>query len=124
MIIDDDAALLSFTSKYLARLGYSIAAYRNGEQAWEEFSAPHADYGLVMIDLSLAGMPGEKLSQMMLSANPDVRLILTSGYPFDTRKLSEAGPNRTAFLHKPFTPSMLTETVDRLIRRKSANNAD
>src|SRR5689334_367820 len=81
MIIDDDAALLRFTSKYLARLGYSISAYRSGEQAWEEFSAPEANYGLVMIDLSLAGLPGEKLSQMMLTANADVRLILTSGYP-------------------------------------------
>src|SRR6266536_1650709 len=87
MIIDDDVALLRFTSKYLARLGYSISTYRSGEQAWQEFSAPEAGYGLVMIDLSLAGLQGEKLSQMMLNANPDVRLILTSGYPFDTRKL-------------------------------------
>ena len=124
MIIDDDAALLSFTSKYLARLGYSITAYRNGEQAWQEFLSSEENYGLVMIDLSLAGLPGEKLSEMMLKADPDVRLILTSGYPFDTRKLSEAGPNRTAFLHKPFTPSMLAETVKRLIPQKSANHAD
>jgi len=124
MIIDDDAALLRFTSKYLARLGYSISAHRSGEQAWQEFSAPGANYELVMIDLSLAGLPGEKLSQMMLTAKPDVRLILTSGYPFDTRKLFEAGPDRTAFLHKPFTPSMLADIVERLLRNCPVNNAD
>src|SRR5258708_34278298 len=101
MVIDDDAALLGFTSKYLSRLGYSVAAYRSAEQAWKEFHVPQSPYALVMIDLSLAGLSGERLSRMMLSANPTVRLILTSGYPFDTQKLLEAGPDRMAFLHKP-----------------------
>jgi two-component system, cell cycle sensor histidine kinase and response regulator CckA len=115
MVIDDDPSLLGFTAKYLTRLGYSVASYSSSEQAWKEFSAPAANYALVLIDLSLAGLSGVQLSQMMLSSNPAVRLILMSGYPFDAKALSEAGPDRMAFLHKPFTPSMLAETVDRMI---------
>ena len=124
MVIDDDAALLVFTSKYLTRLGYSVAAFRNGEEAWQQFNAAAADYSLVVIDLSMPGLSGAQLSRMMLTANRAVRLILTSGYPFDTQKLLEAAPDRMAFLHKPFTPSMLAETVDRLIRAIPNNDAD
>jgi len=51
----------------------------------------------------------------MLSANPDIRLILTSGYPIDPGKTLLDGGERVAFLHKPFTPAMLTKTIDRLI---------
>src|SRR4051812_18481441 len=111
MVIDDDPALLGFTSKYLERLGYSVASHHSAEQAWEQFTAPEADFSVVVIDLSLRGIPGPQLSQMILNANPDVRLILTSGYPFDAQKLSEFGRDRMAFLHKPFTPAMLTQTV-------------
>jgi DNA-binding response OmpR family regulator len=124
MVIDDDPALLGFTSKYLSRLGYRIAAYRSSEEAWREFTAPAADYTLVVIDLSLPVLSGLELSRMMLSANPAVRMVLMSGYPFDTRKLLEFGADRIAFLHKPFTPAMLAETVERLIRTGPHADAD
>jgi len=115
MVIDDDASLLGFTAKYLTRLGYSVATYRNSEQAWKDFRASAANYALVLIDLSLGGLSGAQLSQMMLNANPAVRLIVMSGYPFDPEKLREVDPDRMAFLHKPFTPAMLAETVDRML---------
>jgi len=117
MVIDDDPALLGFTSKYLARLGYSVAPYRNPEEAWKEFSAAAADYSLAVIDVSMPAMSGEQLSSMMMGVNPEIRLLLTSGYPFDLERLhASSGPGRMAFLHKPFTPAMLAETVAHLLR--------
>ena len=124
MIIDDDASLLGFTSKYLTRLGYEVATFRHSEAAWAEFCAPSANYTLALVDVSLGGVSGTELSRMMLNANPNIRLIITSGYPFDTNKLPEADPDRVAFLQKPFTPAMLTETVERLTRAVSSDNAD
>src|SRR5436309_12934377 len=92
MVVDDDRALLGFTAKYLSRLGYSVAAYRNPEEAWTQFIAPEANYSLVVVDLSLPGVSGEELSRRMLNANPDIRLILTSGYPLDpVRMLADEG---------------------------------
>ena len=123
MVIDDDSALLGFTCKYLARLGYSVVPFRNAEEAWKQFDTPAADYSLVVLDLSMPRLSGEQLSRMMLDARPGIRLILTSGYPFDTQKLLEAGLDRVAFLHKPFTPAMLLETVKRLLDRAAAAGA-
>src|SRR5437867_3066327 len=124
MVIDDDPGLLGFTCKYLSRLGYLVAAFRSSEEAWRQFNAPAADFALVVVDLSLPGLSGVQLSRMMLSANPTVRLVLTSGYPFDTGKMLELGGGRMAFLHKPFTPSNLAEAVDRLIRTGANGDAD
>lgn len=117
MVIDDDPALLKFTSKYLARLGYSVSSYDNTAAAWQEFGAAGSDYSLVVIDVSMQELAGEQISRKMLDANREIRLILTSGYPFDIEKLlAPGGPRRMAFLHKPFTPSMLADTVSRLLR--------
>ena len=124
MVIDDDPALLGFTCKYLTRLGYSVVPYGSAEEAWRQFEAPAAEYSLALIDVSLPGLSGEQLCRMMLRSKPEVRLILMSGYPFDTQSLPEAGPDRIAFLHKPFTPAMLAETVNRLIGEASPSDAD
>jgi DNA-binding response OmpR family regulator len=124
MVIDDDPALLGFTCKYLTRLGYSVAPYQNAEEAWRQFAIPPADYSLVVIDLSMPGISGQQLARMMLDLNPEVRLILTSGYPFDTQKLLDTEPDRTAFLHKPFTPGMLAGAVSRLLRGSPKIDAD
>ncbi len=119
MVIDDDPALLGFTSKYLTRLGYSVSPYQSSVEAWQQFTSQDADYSLVVIDLSMPTLSGERLSRMMRSAKPEIRLILTSGYPFDMDQLlADGGPDRAVFLHKPFTPSMLAETVARLLRSK------
>jgi DNA-binding NtrC family response regulator len=115
MVIDDDPALLNFTCKYLTRLGYSVVPCRSAEEAWQKFESPAADYSLAVIDVSMPGLSGEQLSGMMLRSKPDVRLILMSGYPFDTHRLLEADRDRMAFLHKPFTPAMLAEAVNRLL---------
>jgi len=113
MVIDDDPALLNFTCKYLARLGYAVAPYGSAEEAWRQFEAPAAEYSLALIDVSLPGLSGEQLCRMMLRSKPEVRLILMSGYPFDTQSLSKAGPDRIVFLHKPFTPAMLAAVFTR-----------
>ena len=115
LVIDDDAALLAFTCRYLSRLGYSLVPYRSAEEAWKHFQAAGAQYSLVVIDLSMRGISGEQLCRMMLGLYPQLRLILTSGYPFDAERSLTAEPGRVVFLHKPFTPAMLVETVNQLI---------
>jgi DNA-binding NtrC family response regulator len=124
MVIDDDPALLGFTCKYLTRLGYSVVPYRSAEEAWRQFEAATTEYSLALIDVSMPGLSGEQLSRMMLRSKPEVRLILMSGYPFDTQRLPEAWPDRIAFLHKPFTPAMLAETVNRLLGQGSPSDVD
>jgi len=124
MVVDDDPALLGFTCKYLSRLGYSVVASRSSEEAWKQFQTAGVRFSLVLIDQSMPVISGEQLLRMMLSVEPGVRLILTSGYPFDAQDLLESAPDRIAFLHKPFTPAMLAETVDRLLRASPQVDAD
>jgi two-component system cell cycle sensor histidine kinase/response regulator CckA len=124
MVVDDDPALLGFTCKYLSRLGYTVVPYRSSEEAWKQFQTSGAGFSLGLIDQSMPGISGEQLSRMMLSVNPEIRLIITSGYPVDPQSLLETTPDRIAFLLKPFTPAMLAETVNRLVRASPNEDAD
>jgi FixJ family two-component response regulator len=57
----------------------------------------------------------EELALQMLDANPSLRVIAASGYPVDMSRLETAAPGRVAFLHKPFTPEMLADSVRRML---------
>jgi two-component system, cell cycle sensor histidine kinase and response regulator CckA len=122
MVVDDDPALLKFTSKYLTRLGYSVTPCRTSEEALRNFEA--SPYAVVLIDFSMPRIRGDQLSRMMLQASSRVRLVLSSGIPVNTQNLLQAAPGRVAFLHKPFTPAMLAETVKRLLESPPAADAD
>jgi len=94
MVVDDDPALLGFTCKYLSRLGYSVVPYRSSEEAWRQFQTPGVRFSLVLIDQSMPVISGEQLLRMMLSVEPGVRSILTSGYPSKRKTCSNrAGPD-------------------------------
>jgi hypothetical protein len=54
----------------------------------------------------------------MVSLNPNLRVLLCSGYPFDVRSLPEKVRSQFSVLQKPFVPKMLTGAVEELLSRK------
>src|SRR5690349_6597700 len=122
MVVDDDRSLLGLTAKYLARHGFQVTSCTGSDEAWRLFSAPDAGYDVVVIDFTLAGTSGPQLARRMLEQNAAVWLVLTSGFHMDPKALDGAGgASRVAFLHKPFSPAMLVETISSLIRKTHAD---
>jgi two-component system cell cycle sensor histidine kinase/response regulator CckA len=121
MVVDDDRSLLGFTSKYLARLGYQVTSCSRSDEAWALFSAAGVDFPAVVIDFTLPGLSGARLAHRMLEHNSRTRVVLTSGFHMDPKSLDGTDSTRVAFLHKPFTPAMLVETIDALLGSSHAD---
>jgi DNA-binding NtrC family response regulator len=68
-----------------------------------------------VIDLTMPRLTGEELARRALEADPNLRVLLSSGYATDLRALETDFPGRVGFLHKPFSADMLAETVRRLL---------
>jgi DNA-binding NtrC family response regulator len=79
------------------------------------FEREPSAYNAVLLDMSMEGMGAEELGRRILQANPKVVLIAASGYPADLTKLEKSSPGRVTFLHKPFTPEMLAECINRMV---------
>lgn len=115
LIADDEPQLVAIMKRYLERLGYRVDSVSSAAAAWQAVEADPRAYAAAVVDISLPGMGGEELSRRMLEANPEMRVIASSGYPADLETLEARAPGRVTFLHKPFTPEMLAETVKRLL---------
>lgn len=115
LIVDDEASLLLVMEKYLKRLGYAVDACRTGEDAWRLYETEPSSYALVLADIVLPKMSGEELLRRMLQLNPELRVLICSGYPYDAASLEAPTEEQVGSLQKPFSPKMLAEAVDRLL---------
>ncbi|MBI1786936.1 MAG: response regulator [Acidobacteria bacterium] len=116
LIVDDDPSLLHFAARYLGRLGHGVLACRGAQEAWDRFAQEPEGLRLVLIDISMEQDSGEALARRMLAANPGLRLLFWSGYPFDVDQFAASAPGvRVEFLHKPFSPALLRSAVERLL---------
>jgi DNA-binding NtrC family response regulator len=103
----------------LRRLGHEVVACRSGEQAWAAFERDPSSYVLVLADIIMPNMSGQELLLRMLELNPEIRILVCSGYPFDVSTIDARYRRQTGFLQKPFAPKMLVEAVEELLAGRS-----
>ena len=115
LVVDDEPSLLKMMGAYLLRLGHSVTTATTPEEALLEVERAPGEFAAAVLDASMAGIGMNDLAIRMLSANPAMRVLVSSGYPVDMTALEAAAPGRVAFLHKPFTPQMLADVVRRML---------
>lgn len=115
LLVDDEETILSIAGDSLQRYGYSIRIARSGEEAIALYSADAQAVDLVIMDLGMAGMGGRKCLEELLKINPEVKVVIASGYGSydiitDPRKFGAR-----AFLAKPYRLDMLVTTVRKIL---------
>ncbi len=118
LLVDDEPGLLDLMRRYLSRLGYEVDAYTHAHAALQRFESQAGDYALVVLDWSMPGMSGDELLDQVMAVNPKVRVLVCSGYQYNTGRFPKEIQPQIAFLQKPFVPKMLADAVDGLRREK------
>jgi two-component system, cell cycle sensor histidine kinase and response regulator CckA len=114
LVVDDEPRVLQFLEKGLTRLGYEVLTAESGRRACEIYSRKSADINCVLLDLIMPGLSGLETYARLKDINPDVRVILSSGYSSGRirREASEAGSPE--FLEKPFTLEELSQVLQKV----------
>lgn len=117
LLVDDETALTDLLKKYLERCGHRVDACTDPGAALRLMEAEPASFALLITDLTLPGMSGEELIERMRALNPQLPVIIASGYPYAPRA------PRVEFLQKPFLPRMLVEAIRRILGLSEAASA-
>ncbi len=102
MIVDDEPDILDIGQNTLEQFGYTVLMARSGEEAVEAYSTRGREIDLVILDLGMPGMGGERCLQELLKMNPSVKVLIASGYAATqtVQGILEAGA--TGFMAKPY----------------------
>ncbi len=66
--------------RILEKAGYAVTTANDPCDALDLFKENFKKFDLVMTDLTMPGMNGDKLTSMILEIRPDIPVILCSGY--------------------------------------------
>ncbi|HYP07225.1 MAG TPA: response regulator [Bryobacteraceae bacterium] len=117
LIVDDEPDLVKLLQSYLKRLGYSVDTSHDAEEALALVDQTGQTYDLLVADVTLPRMSGKELALKMTAASPNLKVLLTSGYPVAVDSMPESLRYRLGSLDKPFLPNMLVKSIEELLQR-------
>lgn len=116
IVVDDEQIILKSCKKILSSEGYEVDTFASASEALAVFN--NKQYDLIITDLKMPGIDGIEFMRQVRKTNPDINIIVITGYP-SQESIKEALSLRIIdYLPKPFTPSILSDVVAKAMELK------
>jgi len=118
LFIDDEQVLADIGGQMLERLGYRVVTKTDSLEAIELFQREPDSFDLVITDMTMPHMTGDKLAQELIRIRSDIPIILCTGHStqISEEKAKEIGIQ--LLLMKPLDNRMIAETVRKVLDKK------
>jgi PAS domain S-box-containing protein len=119
LLVEDEKNMLDLLQKTLVRHGYQVLTAADGETALNIYRRSKKAIDVVLLDIGLPKLAGRDVLLKIKNENPDVKMIITSGYldPKLKSEIDRAGVKH--FLSKPYRPDEVVRTLQSLIEGES-----
>ncbi len=117
LLVDDEPAIGKLSGRILHRLGYSVTFRHSSTEALALFKSAPDKFDLVLSDMSMPGMTGDRLAGEIRKIRPFIPVIICTGFSekINKDKAKDIGVN--GFLPKPIVKSdmalMLRTVLDK-----------
>lgn len=111
LVVDDEAPIVQMEKKILERLGYLVTERVSSIEALKAFEATPDKFDLVISDMTMPGMTGDKLAQKLLALKPDLPIIICTGF---SERINEENAEKIgvkALIRKPVLKKDLVKMV-------------
>ena len=101
LVVDDQADVLDITAQLFTSLGYEVLSANNGVEALDILHRT-PELGILFSDVMMPGMTGVELAKNARALRPDMKIILSSGYPASALNAQKDEISRFDFIGKPY----------------------
>jgi PAS domain S-box-containing protein len=102
LLVDDDDRVRELGVQIIEMGGYRVLTARSGEEALETYSSHKGEISLVILDLIMPGMGGKRCLEELLRRDPDLKVLIASGYSSNVTAHDEKGMGSRGFISKPY----------------------
>ena len=114
LVIDDEQGLCRMLEAILGDLGYQVTSFTDPVTALKRYS-PHA-YSMVITDIKMPGMSGIEVLQKIKERDPDVPILVITGYATVDLSIQALRSGAFDILTKPFEPEEILNRVKNVLR--------
>ena len=115
LFIDDEPTLVDIGKQALERLGYEVVTRTSSIEALELFRTKPDQFGLVITDMTMPDMTGERLAKELMQVRPDIPIILCTGFSERITEEKAKGMGIREFVMKPLLMRDLANTVRQVL---------
>ena len=116
LLVDDDERIRMIGRSMLERLGYTPILAADGREATAIYRQRHADILGVILDLTMPHMDGAETFRELHLINPEVRVVMSSGYDEQAVAQRFVGQGLAGFIQKPYRIAALGRVILRTFR--------
>jgi two-component system, cell cycle sensor histidine kinase and response regulator CckA len=120
LVVEDEKNMLHLLEKALLKHGYQVLLASDGQMALDIYKRRKDNIDAVLLDIGLPKQAGRDVLRKMKKENPDIKLVVTSGYlePELKSYINQAGIHH--FINKPYWPDDVIRTLQSLMVHKGA----
>jgi PAS domain S-box-containing protein len=118
LFIDDEPVLAKMGKQLLESLGYQVEMITKSSDALELFRKKPDRFDLVITDMTMPNITGEKLAIELMNIRPDIPIILSSGFNYNIDEKKAMALGIRAFISKPVLKQEIAETIRNVLDGK------
>jgi DNA-binding NtrC family response regulator len=122
--VEDEEMVRSFTRKALIKNGYKVFTAANVDEAKRIFTSKNGHFELLFSDVVLPDGNGIELVDQILSENPQIKILLASGYTDKKSQWPLIKKRGFEFLQKPYDLGGLLRTLREVLETETSNEKD
>jgi CheY-like chemotaxis protein len=111
LLVDDEDMLVDIGRQMLKALGYQVMVARTGGEAVEIYEKNRDRIDMVMLDMIMPDMGGAQVCDRMKEVNPDLKILVSSGYAIEGEAQRTLAKGCHGFIQKPFSLKQLSEKI-------------
>jgi len=111
LLVDDEEVILEVGKDLLEAMGYRVLVARDGEEAIEVYRKNQGEIDFVVLDMVMPNMGGGEAYDRIKEINPDIKVLLSSGYSIDSQAKEILARGCDAFIQKPFGIQELSQGI-------------
>jgi CheY-like chemotaxis protein/anti-sigma regulatory factor (Ser/Thr protein kinase) len=119
LLVDDEEMVLEVGERFLKVMGYQVLTAREGREAIEVYQKHRDTIDLVLLDIIMPNMKGGEVFDRLKEINPEVKVLLSSGYSIDGEASQILERGGSGFIQKPFDMNQLSQSIRAMLGNNS-----
>jgi two-component system cell cycle sensor histidine kinase/response regulator CckA len=115
LLVDDEGVVLKVGQELLEAMGYQVLTAKDGKEAITVYKKNRDKIDVVVLDMVMPRMGGGKTYDRMKEVNPDVKVLLSSGFSVDGEASEILERGCDGFIQKPFTMKQLSAKISGIL---------
>ena len=118
LLVDDEELIRDVGGLMLPEIGYKVLLARSGEEAIKIYKEKGEEIDLVILDMVMPGMGGGETYDGLKEVDPEIKVLLASGYSIDGKAQEILDRGCNGFIQKPFDMAELSKAISAALKKQ------